>query len=100
MILSTLIAAAAAKRRKKKRKERRKRRPRKQGMSDVSPVLKQLFQASQPGAKKMEFPYEVPEIVTVVKFDKTASSTLITVAGLISVGLVVRGVSQVISSTK
>jgi hypothetical protein len=52
-------------------------------------ILKTLWTSSAPGSQKLQFPYEIPPIETVIKFDKTATRVLYTVTGVIVGGVIV-----------
>lgn len=51
--------------------------------------LKTLVTHSAPGEKKLQFPYEIPPIVTVITMDDTTKKILYTITGFIVGGIVV-----------
>ena len=92
-----------SKRKKKNRKRRRtgQRSPvrrRNRALSANGDYLRGLLTSTQPGQKKMQFPYELPPIV--VETSPETNKTIITAAAILGTGIAVGGIAGAISKTK
>lgn len=100
-MIGALATLFLSKRRKKNQRRRRTKKRATRPVRRVRPLaangdyLKNLLGSTQTGAKKMQFPYELPTIV--VETSAETNKTIITAAAILGGGIAVAGIATAVN---